>query len=232
MRVLGVDLGQTHDYTAFALIESHPGPSYNLTFLERPELKTSYPRIVQRLVELVRKLEGLAVSDHCQLVVDATGVGLPVVDSMREVGLSPIAATITGGDTENREDWRFRVPKRALVSNAQLLLQRRQLKVAGALPVGPLLIKELEAFKVKIDPRTAHDSYSAGREGDHDDLVLAVALALWWAEKYSQPVEPPRPKPGTPEYQKAWEDAYLERLAERHRAEQEGDWDLFPPMEP
>ena len=26
---------------------------------------------------------------------------------------------------------------------------------------------------------TAHDSYGAWREGQHDDLVLALALALW-----------------------------------------------------
>jgi hypothetical protein len=28
--------------------------------------------------------------------------------------------------------------------------------------------------------RTAHDSYEHWREGDHDDLVLAAALACWW----------------------------------------------------
>jgi hypothetical protein len=37
-------------------------------------------------------------------------------------------------------------------------------------------------FRVKIDPLTAHDSYGAWREGQHDDLVLAVALAVWFAE--------------------------------------------------
>ena len=29
---------------------------------------------------------------------------------------------------------------------------------------------------------TAHDSYSAWREEDHDDLVISVALAAWWGE--------------------------------------------------
>ncbi|MDD1753960.1 MAG: hypothetical protein LUQ38_12840 [Methanotrichaceae archaeon] len=41
---------------------------------------------------------------------------------------------------------------------------------------------ELLNFKVKIDPQTAHDSYSAWRESEHDDLVLSVALACWYAE--------------------------------------------------
>jgi hypothetical protein len=224
MRVLGVDLGQAHDYTAIALIEAHRGPSYNLTLLERPELKTSYPRIVQRVVEMMKKLKGLVPDEHCQLVVDATGVGRPVVDLMRERGLAPIPVTITGGSTELHEDWCYRVPKRNLVSNAQVLLQQRQLKVAGDLPLGPLLIKELEAFKVKIDPLTAHDSYSAGREGIHDDLVMGVALALWWAEKFAAPFEPPKPKPGTPEWFEAQEEEHIKRLQARQREENDWGW--------
>jgi hypothetical protein len=45
-----------------------------------------------------------------------------------------------------------------------------------------VLQAELLNFKVKIDPQTAHDSYSSWRESDHDDLVLSVALAAWFAE--------------------------------------------------
>ena len=47
----------------------------------------------------------------------------------------------------------------------------------------PELVKELENFKVKVNIQTAHDSYEAWRESDHDDLVLALALACWWAEQ-------------------------------------------------
>ena len=47
------------------------------------------------------------------------------------------------------------------------------------------LVQELLNFRVTIDPRTAHDSYAAWREGMHDDLVLAVAMACWWGERRS-----------------------------------------------
>ena len=40
------------------------------------------------------------------------------------------------------------------------------------------LLQELVNYRVKIDPLTAHDSYNA-REGKHDDLVLALCLAVW-----------------------------------------------------
>jgi len=36
-------------------------------------------------------------------------------------------------------------------------------------------------------PQTAHDAYSAWREGQHDDVVLARALACWWGEAGTRP---------------------------------------------
>ncbi len=37
---------------------------------------------------------------------------------------------------------------------------------------------------MKIHVATAHDSYEAWREGDHDDLVLSVAMACWAGERF------------------------------------------------
>ena len=48
--------------------------------------------------------------------------------------------------------------------------------------MAPTLIHELKDFKVKIDLKTAHDAYGAWREGEHDDIVLSLAVALWVAE--------------------------------------------------
>ncbi len=42
---------------------------------------------------------------------------------------------------------------------------------------------------MKIDPATAHDSYSHWREGDHDDLVLATAMACWFREYWNHHVD-------------------------------------------
>jgi hypothetical protein len=61
-----------------------------------------------------------------------------------------------------------------------VLLQNRRLKVAKALPETEVLMKELKDFRVKVNPATAHESYEHWREGDHDDLVLATAMATWF----------------------------------------------------
>jgi len=63
-----------------------------------------------------------------------------------------------------------------------VLFQAGRLKVAAELPAARLLVEELLNFRVKINVKTAHDSYEAWREGVHDDLVLAVALACWYEE--------------------------------------------------
>jgi hypothetical protein len=57
------------------------------------------------------------------------------------------------------------------------------------LPEASTLRKELQNFRVKIDPRTAHDSYEHWREGDHDDLVLATAMACWFREWWNGRIE-------------------------------------------
>lgn len=53
-------------------------------------------------------------------------------------------------------------------------------------PEARLLVEELLNFKVKINVKTAHDSYEAWREGIHDDLVLATALACWYGERHQK----------------------------------------------
>ncbi len=60
-----------------------------------------------------------------------------------------------------------------------MLLQNQRLKIAEGLPLADILTRELLAFRVKINLSTGHDSYEAWRERDHDDLVLAVALACY-----------------------------------------------------
>jgi hypothetical protein len=75
------------------------------------------------------------------------------------------------------------VPKRNLGSRAVAPFEGKRLKIAKGMRLVPELVKELENFKVKVSLRTAHDFYEAWRESDHDDLVLALALACWWAEQ-------------------------------------------------
>src|SRR5215210_1860972 len=157
--------------------------------LQRFELGTKYTDVVDRVATLVRS-EPLRHMPAV-LLVDKTGVGAAVLDSFTHAGIGAVAVTLHGGSSVNRDPQRagFRVPKRDLVTVTQVLLQNGQLKVAAGLPEAETLKKELLNFRVKIDPKTAHDSYEHWREGDHDDLVLAVSMAAWFRQWWNRYVD-------------------------------------------
>ena len=110
-------------------------------------------------------------------MIDATGVGRPVLDMMRAAGLDPVAVSITGGRSASFDGDTWRVPKRMLVRALAAALEAGRLKVARDLPLAGALLAELRAFRRQISKR-GHDSYAGA--GAHDDLVIAAALAVWW----------------------------------------------------
>lgn len=154
---------------------------YAVRHLERLAAGTPYPEQVSTTKGLVSRLEG---QGHVRLIVDQTGVGRPVTDMLRAVKLRPSVAVITAGDTPTREGDEYRIPKRDLVSSAQVLLQSKRLTIASSLPLAQALISELLAFKATITLQRENASAppEPWRERTHDDFVLAVALAAWYGE--------------------------------------------------
>jgi hypothetical protein len=202
--VLGLDLGQTHDYSALALDGVHERGSkaswHLIRELKRWPLRTPYPQIVEDVGELVRR-PPIATTDF--LVIDQTGVGRPVVDMFRaaQLPIRLVAITITGGnqviqDEDHRDEWH--VPKRDLVSTVTVLLQAGRLKIAAGLAEAATLTHELGIFQTKIT-LAANDVYGAWREGQNDDTVLAMALACWYGERCPPPPASAtaEPAPGT-----------------------------------
>jgi hypothetical protein len=176
--VIGVDLGKLRDYAALTHIErwsdySHRDPvrftgiyhwANTVRMCERLQLGTSYPRVVARIAAIVNQL-----SPHgpVTLVVDATGVGQPVVDYIRKENLrcefQPI--TITAGEKATRTA----VPKRELLVNLQLLFARKELQIPAQLPTRKALIDELASM----------DQTLKAQGSRHDDMALSLALAAW-----------------------------------------------------
>jgi hypothetical protein len=135
----------------------------------------AYPKIVEGVRRLVlqQRLRG-----NCALVVDSTGVGAPVVDMLRRAGLGcEIAAvTITGGERETRKC----VPKQDLIAGLQTLVEQQYLRIAKSLKHTHLLLRELENMKATRS-EAGHMRMNADGAGEHDDLVIALALACWRA---------------------------------------------------
>jgi hypothetical protein len=203
---IGLDLGQASDPTALAALrvadsgkvdlDGNPLPKFDCVHLERFELGTPYPKIVERVVKLFAEPRLHYEMNHAtlttvmldppKLIPDATGVGRAVVDlfldARPDAEITPL--TITAGDEAKEDRWGqsgargYWVPKKELVGAVQAGLQSGRLKFVPSLELAETLKKELLAFKVKVS-LAGNESFEAWRERDHDDLVLAVAMAVW-----------------------------------------------------
>jgi hypothetical protein len=205
----GLDLGKVQDFTALAILE-RPAPqtaleafrpaTYSVRHLERLPLLTPYPEVVTHLRTCFRE----PAVHGALLAVDGTGCGRPVCDMIRVAGLparfQPVI--ITGGaEITTGIDGYLHLPKVELASVLQVLLQERRLQIARSLPEAETLARELSTFSVKTSP-TGHETFESWRERDHDDLVFAVGLACWFAERWEAPsssvvevvTQPPRPR--------------------------------------
>jgi hypothetical protein len=192
---IGLDLGQSQDPTAIAVLERTEARGewdsaafeyrtevgVRLRHMERLPLGTSYPAVVAR-VKQVMESRSLAGGKK-YLVVDATGVGRPVVDLLEAAGLpcKVMAVTITGGAAEGMAKGAHRVPKRDLIVGLQVMFQAGELEIANGLREGAALVKELSEMRVQMT--TAGREKFGAKSGSHDDLVLAVSLACWAAGK-------------------------------------------------
>jgi len=176
--------------------------AFELRDLSRWPLGVEYPRIVADVLGVLygSALAGRLGHAHDRgrvaptLVVDAGGVGGGIVDMIRERGLDHLGHTsrwggprlvplcITTGHTAHWDDGRQYVPKGALVSAVDTPLSQRRLWVPKGLALWPVLATELQDFRVKRTASTGYESFAA-REGQHDDLVLSLAIGVWWGLK-------------------------------------------------
>jgi hypothetical protein len=188
MFFLGLDLGQRRDHTAVAVVERverHPlyagpkGERLVVRHLQRAPLGTGYPAVVEAVREAVWSEE---LRGRCALAVDATGLGAPVVDMLRAAGLGCdiSAVTITSGERESQQGMNFSVPKRDLMAGLQLKLDEGELRIARGIEGVGALVKEL--MNVRMSARgMGRVRVGADGTGEHDDLVVALALAVWRA---------------------------------------------------
>ena len=206
---IGVELGQVSDVTAIAVVQSqtlpilrseevysrswvsvqpvyqapdgtetreHPPVNLALRHLERIPAGVSYPEIVSRVESLHRQVQKPAV------VLDATGVGKAAVELFQRSGFDLSSFTLMAGDQMVQDSRSCRIPKRDVISTTQVLLQTGRLKIARSLPHASLLARELVNFRFRVTSKGPEDALD-WREGPDDDLVFALAIAAWEANR-------------------------------------------------
>lgn len=190
--VIGVDLGQTTDPSAIVILETIDRPElafadgvmldpkrivqFRVRHIERLPLRTPYPAIVAR----VEVLKNTAPLRDAVVAIDHTGVGRPVFDLFRPRVRPLIGVTITAGREPTRTADGWHVPKTHLLSAVQARLATSTLKIAAGLKEAKALAAELADFRVQVSG--SGNMQMNARQGAHDDMLLALAIALFAAE--------------------------------------------------
>lgn len=199
---VAADLGQSSDPTAICIMHHRRIPldewapnlrakhwkqrfteHFDVRHLERLPLGTPYPQVVQHCANLLARPPLNSLSP--KFVVDETGVGRAVCDQFDVAGLYPQRVTITAGHEVTQHGGRsWHVPKGVLVSGVDSRLNTGELGFAASLRDAEALRDELQNFQRSVT--AAGRATYAARTGQHDDLVLAVAIALWWTTNYPE----------------------------------------------
>ena len=173
---IGVDLGQRRDFTAIAVVErdweQFPVPEFIRTgvdgrwwfrgrMLERMRLGTPYPDVVAR-VKCISEMPLIALNRTV------------VVDMLRRAGMGcmihPVIITGGGKPSTGLSGGYESVPRSELLTGLQVLVQQDRLVVAARCREAEVLRREMLGLKLK----------GPGSE-EHDDLAIALALAVWKA---------------------------------------------------
>lgn len=197
---VGIDIGQVSDSTALGVIERHRAivaphlrhrdlieaasaeagktpVKLDLVHLHRIPLGVTYPAQVDIICDLMRR----PVLRGAQVYLDATGVGLGPFQMLKKAGLRNLHSIKITGSTgpakQTQDGWN--VGKAELVGAVQIEMQTGRLRLGSRIPEAGTLVRELKEFRSR-QSAAGHLSFNA-REGQHDDLVLAVSYAVFGA---------------------------------------------------
>lgn len=163
MKSIGIDLGQAGDYAAAIALRDGI-----VVGIHRWELHTSYTQVASDIEKILDK----SAPDHC--FVDATGVGRPVVERIRRP-IVRVTTTAAPGEP-HWGPYGYYVPKQFLISRLMIGIQSGEVAIDNSHPMAAALLAELSTYRRNIR-KSGAVTYEAMRAKDHDDLVVALALA-------------------------------------------------------
>jgi hypothetical protein len=190
---IGLDLGRDRDYSAVVILalrqEEHG--SYDHQRLVQPTRRileviglkriargTEYVKVVGYVRRLISRLHARAgwgaAPVRVHLIMDSAGPGQVALELVRaqRMDINFIPAILTAGHEHGRSpSGKTTVPRREIIATLRYLLEVELFRLHREHPHAEILRKEVAA--VRPD----------GGQYAHDDLVIAAALAVWYATR-------------------------------------------------
>jgi phage FluMu gp28-like protein len=159
----GVDFGKLRDHSVIAIMKREAG-TIRLVYLYQFQLETPYTQVIGHIVRAEQKL-GLR-----QITVDQTGLGEPVLEEIRNQGVSCAQGLkLTTGVKEN------------LLTALKIAMEQRVI----AIPYHRQLCEQINEQQHEYG-KSGHLLFSHP-ENSHDDMLWALALALYSSETAPPP---------------------------------------------
>ncbi|MBB3665950.1 hypothetical protein FB384_004909 [Prauserella sediminis] len=179
---IGLDVGREHDPAALGVLHSgdpRPNshrPHWSVLEIGNIELGTEYLDLAKMATSLAGAFH--AAGHQTVLSIDATGIGAAVVEMARRnrPGLHICAITIGSSRTLARTDEHdYTVGKHRLTETLQVALEQSGISLPDS-DGGVATMDQLRRF-ARRPTRSGYHKHEAA--SGHDDLVLALELALW-----------------------------------------------------
>jgi hypothetical protein len=168
----GLDVGGRQDYTALVTLRLRCGDTLEAERVRRVPIGYEIVDQLPRLAADLATLDALAI--------DVGGVGAAVPGLLRGMDLPCMSAllpvAIVAGVNQHYRAGRVSVGKMRLVCHLEAALRECRLTVDSRAPGAAELREELQNFV------RGEGGVRAGAAVGHDDLTVALALAVWCAD--------------------------------------------------
>lgn len=153
---IGIDLGTVNDYTVMTVVDRDTNRVVHIDRFKGID----YPLQKQHI-----KAKALRYN-NARIIIDATGVGKPIYEDLRQEGLFVEDFTFSGKSKEE------------LIGKLIVFAREKYIQI----PNNEVLLDELRSFQFQLYNERGevlkNIKYEAPK-GSHDDCVMSLALAVW-----------------------------------------------------
>lgn len=152
--VMGVDLARLHDFSVITIVDRQRNHVVYFDRFNQIDWAVQQHKIIQA-----------AKKYNAKIYMDSTGLGDPILESVRNSGVSIEGYKISGS-----------APKQQLIDKLRVNIENQRI----SFPVIPIVIGELERYEYDIS-ESGTVRYNAPT-GFYDDCVISLALANFGAD--------------------------------------------------
>lgn len=155
--VMGVDLARLRDYSVIIVMDKFTKRVVYMERFNQIQWEVQYHKIIT-----------IARQFRAQVIIDSTGIGDPIVQTLQSSGINVFPYKIGGSAS-----------KQQLVEKTRLLIENASISIPKNKYTAPL-ISELKSYEYSFT-ESGIIKYEAP-SGKNDDCVISLCLAVWGAD--------------------------------------------------